>query len=60
LIQALSEAEQFAGGPQALKRWFIFDDVTAGVELVPFPFVMNSDFFQQPLEAVPFQIRGRG
>jgi hypothetical protein len=33
-------------GPQALKRRFIFDGLTAGVELVPFPFVINPEFFR--------------
>jgi hypothetical protein len=33
--------EFFSSGPQALKRWFIFDGLTAR-----FPFVMNSEFFR--------------
>jgi hypothetical protein len=33
-----------SSGPQALKRWFTFKRLTARVELVPFPFVMISEF----------------
>jgi hypothetical protein len=36
-------ADKTSNGPQALKRWFIFKYVTARVELVPFPFVSNSE-----------------
>jgi hypothetical protein len=39
-------------GPQALKRRFIFNGLTARVELVPFPFAMNSEFFRNLLGVI--------
>jgi hypothetical protein len=33
--------------PQALKRGHIFDDLTARVKLVPFPFVEKLEFFRK-------------
>ncbi len=42
--------------PQALKRGFIFSDLAARVELVPFPIWLEPEFFRNR-EPLPFPIR---
>jgi hypothetical protein len=45
--QAAEKVHDGGGGaPQALKRWFIFNRLTARVKLVPFPFLTNPEFFR--------------
>ncbi len=40
--------------PQALKRESVFSDLTARVELVPFPNRLETGVFPRPVELVPF------